>query len=128
MLTLQLGLLQQRAQQFGGLVSRGFQVHALLAQRELARLDAHALEQIVDQAHQAQHAALDVEQQIALLGGSEGREAVAQHLDRGELRGERSAEFVRDVAEHAVAGAPRGFQIGLVTQQLDLAARRRAPH
>ncbi len=45
---------------------------------------------------------------------------VEQQLDRGELRGERSAELVRDVGEHRVAGAAHRLELGLVADHLHL--------
>ena len=49
-----------------------------------------------------------------------GLEAFAQQLDRGELRGERRAELVRDVREHGVARAAHAFELGLVADDLHL--------
>ena len=46
----------------------------------------------------------------------------AQQLDRGELRGERRAEFVRDVGEHGVARAAHALELGLVAHHLHLQA------
>jgi len=88
----------------------------------LPGFDAHALQQIVDQSHQAQHAALDIGEQLALRVGRHVAQAIAQQFDRCQLCRQRRTKFVRDVAEHAVARAACGFQIGLIAQDLHLHA------
>ncbi len=103
--------------------------HVLMANRKLAGLDAHALEQIVDEPRQALRAAVQRRNELALPVDVHRADAVAQQLDRGELRRERRAELVRDVGEHRVARAARGLELGLVAQYLHLQAvgrRRRA--
>ena len=45
-----------------------------------------------------------------------------QQLDRRELRGQRRAEFVRDVGQDRIARAAHGFEFGLVTHDLHLQA------
>ena len=67
--------------------------------------------------------------ELALAVDAHRADAVAQQLDRRELRRERRAELVRDVREHRVARAARGLELGLVAQHLHLQAvgrRRRA--
>ena len=103
--------------------------HVLMPNRELARLDAHALEQVVDEPREPLRAALQRGHELALALDAHRADAVAQQLDRRELRRERRAELVRDVREHRVARAARRFELGLVAQDLHLHAvgrRRRA--
>ena len=75
--------------------------HVLLADAELAGLDSHALEQVVDEPREPLRAALQRRHELALRAVAHRPDAVAEQLDRRELRGERRAEFVRDVREHA---------------------------
>src|SRR5690606_372507 len=84
--------------------------------------DAHALEQVVDQPAEPQRAALERRDELKRILGRVVAERLLQELDRRGLRGERGLELVRDVGEHRVARAPRGLELGLVAQQLDLAA------
>ena len=103
--------------------------HVLMPDRELAGLDAHALEQIVDEPRQALRAAVQRRNELALAVDAHRADAVAQQLDRRELRRERRAELVRDIGEHRVARAARGLELRLVAQHLHLQAvggRRRA--
>ena len=90
---------------------------------ELARLDAHALEQVVDQPRQPQRAALQRASPVpASCSRGISLQVVLQQLDRRELRGERRAELVRDIGEDGVARAPGGLEIGLVAHDLHLQA------
>src|SRR5690606_997703 len=103
-----------------GLVER----HVLVTDAELTRLDAHALEQVVDEPREPLRAALQRRDELPLLVGRHAIDAVAQQLDRRELRRERRAELVRDVREHRVARTAYGFELGLVAQHLHLPSTR----
>src|SRR5580658_2033019 len=96
---------------------------ALVADGELPGLDAHALQQIIDELCQAQRAALQRVHQLALLrSGYLLLHAGDQQLDGGELRGERRAELVRDVGEHRVTCTAHRLELGLVADHLHLQA------
>ena len=104
-------------------------IDVLMRIAELTGFDPHALEQIVDEPREPLRAAVQRRDELALPLDAHRADAVAQQLDRGELRRERRAELVRDVREHRVARAARGFELGLVAQHLHLQAvgrRRRA--
>ena len=90
---------------------------------ELPRLDAHALEQVVDQTREPQRAALQ-RRRPARRSCSRGMscEVVLQQLERRELRRERRAEFVRDVGEDRIARAARRLEVRLVAHHLHLQA------
>ena len=121
-------LRQQSRHQVLGILDHLRERDGLAADAELARLDAHALEQVVDEARQPQRAALQRLEQLAEPLARHRVEAVEQELDGGELRGERRAELVGDVREHGVARAAHGLELGLVAHDLHLqaAGRRRA--
>src|SRR5690606_24653911 len=96
-------LLEQRTHELdGGRYDVG-EDDVLAPDRELSRLDAYALEQIVDQPCEPLCTALERHDELPLLGRGHRAEAVAQKLDRRELRRERRAELVRDIREHRVA-------------------------
>ena len=101
----------------------------------LAGLQAGGEQQVVDQRHQAQRAALERGDELrglarrhAFAGGRSLQKAVAQQLDRGELRRQRRLELVREVGEDRLARPPPGLLLGLVAQHQHLRAadRRRA--
>src|SRR6185437_15373934 len=96
------------------------EIDALAPDRELAGLDTHAFEQIIDQLGESQRPALQRLGELPALSGRHALEVVEQQLDRGELRGERRAELVRDVGEYGIAGAAHGLELRLVTDHLDL--------
>src|SRR5262249_39327785 len=84
------------------------------------RVEAEALEQVVDELGEAEGAALEGEEERPHLVGAQLTESVAQQLDGGELRGERRAELVRDVREDGVAQPARRLELGLVAHHLEL--------
>ena len=92
---------------------------------ELAGLDADALQQVVDEAREAQRPALQRFEQVPEPFARHGVETVQHQLHRGELRRERRPEFMRDVREHGVARTAHGLELGLVAQDLHLQARAR---
>src|SRR5690606_29578560 len=98
--------------------------HLLTADRELPRLDAHALEQVVDEPREPLRAALQRRDELTLRARLHLADAVLQELDRRELRGERRAELVRNVREHRVARAAHGLELRFVAQHLHLQAVR----
>jgi hypothetical protein len=102
-------LRQQARHQVLGVLDDLREYHRLVADAELARLDSHALQQVVDEACQAQRAALEGLEQFTEPLARHAVEAVEHELDRGELRGERRAELVGDVREHGVARAADGL-------------------
>ena len=115
----------ERRGQLDRLLDHLVERHRPAADADLPRLDAHALQQVVDELRQAQAAALEREHQLLRLGGIAAvaaalEQALAQQLDRGELGGQRRLELVRDVGEHRVALAARGLDVGLVAQHLEL--------
>ena len=113
-------LREEAAEHLGRILDDLRQRDRLAPDAQLPGLDAHALEQVVDQARQPQRAALQRGHERLQLVLGHLPEAVVQQLDRGELRGERRAELVRDVREHEVARAPHGLDLGLVAHHLHL--------
>ena len=122
-------LRDQRLDELAGADDDVLDHDVLMPNRELARFDAHAFEQVVDEPREPLRAAMQRRHELALAFDVHRADAVAQQLDRRELRGERRAELVRDVREHRVACAARGLELGLVAQHLHLqpvGGRRRA--
>ena len=92
----------------------------LAADAELAGLDAHALEQVVDEAREPERPALQRFEQLAEPLARHRLEAVQHQLDGGELRRKRRAELVGDVREHGIARAAHGLELGFVAHHLHL--------
>ena len=115
-------LREDRAHELDRIAHHRLQRKRLAPDAELASLDAHALEQVVDEPHQTERAALEILEQLPLLRAGHFVDAVVQQLDRGELRRERRAELVRDVGEHGIARAPHRLELGLVADHLHLLA------
>src|SRR6185295_6905088 len=84
-------LREKRPDQRSRVLHDGDEVDALTSDAELPGLDAHAFQQIVDELRETQRASLQREYEFSLLFRPHRGEPLAQQLDRGELRGERSA-------------------------------------
>ena len=122
-------LRDQRLDELAGRRHDVVEHHVLMPNRELSRFDAHALEQVIDEPREPLRAAVQRRHELALAVDAHRADAVAQQLDRRELRRKRRAELVRDVREHGVARAPRRLELRLVAQHLHLhtvGGRRRA--